>query len=103
MAREAAFKQMTVAHAFEKTGIAPFNPDKITPDMLEPAKNTTTQSAQPVSAMEYPNILQITPPTSPDITPPPSEAAKLSPHSSQAPTPPLSSVSGSNNNSPQSQ
>jgi hypothetical protein len=100
MAREAAFKQITVAHAFEKTGIAPFNPDKITSDMLEPAKNTTTQSAQPVPAMEYPNILQITPPTSPDITPPPSEAAELSPHSPQTPTPPLSSVS---DNLPQSQ
>jgi hypothetical protein len=57
IARQAAFKQITVAHAFEKTGIALFNPDKIIPDMLEPAKNTTTQLAQPVSAMKYPNIL----------------------------------------------
>jgi hypothetical protein len=103
MARQAAFKQITVAHAFNKTGIVPFNPDKITPDMLEPAKNTTTQSAQPVSAIEYPNILQITPPSSPDITPPPSEAAELSLRSSQAPTPPLSSGSGNDSNSPQSQ
>jgi len=49
-ARERAFSASTIRTAFRKTGIWPFNPSVIEDEAFEPAKNTTTQSAQPVPA-----------------------------------------------------
>jgi hypothetical protein len=56
MARTLAMKPTTIATAFAKTGIYPFNREIIPDNMYELAKNTTTESAQPVPAI-LPNIL----------------------------------------------
>jgi hypothetical protein len=48
-ARQQAFKPSNIATAFAKTGIHPFNPQAINPILFAPAKNTTTQSSQPLS------------------------------------------------------
>lgn len=48
-ARVKAFKPSTILSAFAKSGIWPINPHAIPLDAFEPAKNTTTQAAMPVS------------------------------------------------------
>ena len=52
-----AFTEETIQSAFYKTGIFPFNHNAIEADAFVPALNTTTQSAQPISA-RLPDLLQ---------------------------------------------
>src|SRR6516164_9277073 len=63
-ARMVALKDTTIKSAFRKMGIYPFNRDVIPLSAFEPAKNTTTQAAQPLPA-QLPSILIPTPDPSP--------------------------------------
>jgi hypothetical protein len=49
-ARTKAFSEATIKAAFRKTGIHPFDRNVIEDEAFEPAKNTSTQAAQPVPA-----------------------------------------------------
>ncbi|KAF8958402.1 hypothetical protein BDZ97DRAFT_1762169 [Flammula alnicola] len=50
MARHKAFKPSTIISAFAKSGIWPLNLNAIPLEAYEPAKNTTTQAAMPISS-----------------------------------------------------
>jgi hypothetical protein len=63
-ARMIALKSTTIKSAFRKTGIYPFDRNAIPLSAFEPAKNTTTQAAQPLPA-QLPSILIPTPDPSP--------------------------------------
>ncbi|KAJ4488693.1 hypothetical protein C8J55DRAFT_486935 [Lentinula edodes] len=63
-----AFKLTTVAAAFRKTGIHPFNRNAIDPLMFEPAKNFTTQAAMPVPTHVPSLLVPINPLVSPSKT-----------------------------------
>ena len=56
-----ALKPTTIKSAFRKTGIYPFDHNAIPLSAFKPAKNTTTQAAQPLPA-QLPSILVPTPP-----------------------------------------
>jgi len=95
-ARTIALKSTTILSAFRKTGIYPFDRNTIPLSAFEPAKNTTTQAAQPLPA-QLPSLL--TPIPSPAV----SAAAALTPNAtpitSAAPSPSLDVDAPVNNNS----
>ena len=78
-ARTVALKPTTIKSAFRKTGIYPFDRNTIPPSAFEPAKNTTTQAAQPLPA-QLPSILVPTP----DPSPATSVATTLTPNTTPA-------------------
>ena len=43
---QCTFKRETILSAWEKTGLCPFNPDVITPDMVAPSTATSTHALQ---------------------------------------------------------
>ena len=75
-----ALKPTTIQSAFRKTGIWPLNHHAIPLSAFEPAKNTTTQAAQPLPA-HLPSLLVPTPTPTPIPTPTPSVAATAALHS----------------------
>jgi len=98
-AQAVALKPTTIKSAFRKTGIYPFDRNAIPLSAFKPAKNTTTQAAQPLPA-QLPSILVPTPPATsaattltPNTTPATSAAPSstsldldVGPGSAEAPT-----------------
>jgi DDE superfamily endonuclease len=84
-ARTIALKPSTILSSFRKTGIYPFDRNAIPTSAFEPAKNTTTQAAQPLPA-QLPSLL--TP-----IPSPAASAAVLTPNSTPAASAAPSSLS----------
>jgi hypothetical protein len=74
-ARSIALKPTTIQSAFRKTGIFPFDRNAIPVSAFEPAKNTTTQAAQPMPAQLPPSLV----PT-PNPSPAASAATTLTPY-----------------------
>jgi hypothetical protein len=74
-ARSAALKPSTIQSSFRRTGIYPSNRDAILLSAFEPAKNTTTQAAQPMPAQLPPSLV----PT-PNPSPAASAATMLTPN-----------------------
>ncbi|KAJ7031848.1 DDE superfamily endonuclease-domain-containing protein [Mycena alexandri] len=72
-AQTKAMTPRTILAAFRKTGIFPFNRTVIEDEAFEPAKNTTTQSAQPVAAA-LPDLLRAI-----TVSPGPEESADDAP------------------------
>jgi hypothetical protein len=66
-ARSLALKPSTIQSAFKKTGIYPLDRNIIPISAFEPAKNTTTQAAQPLPA-RLPSLLTPTPDPSPAVS-----------------------------------
>jgi hypothetical protein len=66
-ARSIALKPTTIQSAFRKTGIHPHDCNAIPESAFEPAKNTTTQAAQPLPA-RLPSLLTPTPDPSPAVS-----------------------------------
>ncbi|KIL55149.1 hypothetical protein M378DRAFT_18199 [Amanita muscaria Koide BX008] len=66
-ARSIALKPTTIQSAFKKTGIHPLDRNVIPISAFEPAKNTTTQAAQPLPA-RLPSLLTPTPDPSPAVS-----------------------------------
>ena len=83
-----ALKSTTIKSVFQKTGIYPFNGNDIPLSAFEPAKNTTTQAAQPLPA-QLPSILVPTP----DPSTATSVAATLTPNTTSATSAAPSSLS----------
>ena len=73
-ARNIALKPTTIQSAFRKTGIYPFNRNAIPTDAFEPAKNTTTEAAQPLPAQLPPSLVPTPNPS------PATSAATLTPN-----------------------
>jgi hypothetical protein len=89
-ARTIALKSTTIKSAFRKTGIYPFDRNAIPLSAFEPAKNTTTQAAQPLPA-QLPSILVPTPDPSPET----SAAATRTPDATPDATPATSAAPSS--------
>ncbi|KAJ7631831.1 hypothetical protein B0H17DRAFT_1108410 [Mycena rosella] len=89
-ARKAAFKAETIQTAFRKTGIWPVNEAAIPLDAYEPAKNYTTQAAQPMPA-RLPALL--VPITNATVTLAPSTSSRSSTTTSYSSAPSLPSTS----------
>jgi hypothetical protein len=90
-ARNTALKTTTIQSAFRKTGIHPLDRNAVPLSAFEPAKNTTTQAAQPLPA-ELSSLLIPTPAPSPAVSaapaaPSPAVSALTPPvdHSSRGP------------------
>ena len=66
-ARSIALKPSTIQSAFRKTGIYPLNRNAIPESAFEPAKNTTTEAAQPLPAQLPPSLVP-TPNPSPAVS-----------------------------------
>lgn len=82
-ARRTAFSPLTIQTSFRTTGIWPFNRNAIKDVAFEPAKNTSTRSAQPIPA-SLPPMLELVREPSPELEPGPDFEA---PESSQPTTP----------------
>ena len=98
-ARSTALKATTIQSAFRKTGIHPLDRNAVLLSAFEPAKNTTTQAAQPLPA-ELSLLLVPTPAPSPAVS-----AAPAAPSAVSALTPPVdpdSASSGAPNTDPTS-
>ena len=87
-ARSIALKPTTIQSAFRKTGIYPLDRNAIPLSAFEPAKNTTTQAAQPLPA-ELPSLLVPTPAPSPAVS-----AAPAGPSPVVSATPAVSASAG---------
>jgi len=85
-ARSTALKERTIVSAFRRTGIYPLNRDIIPLLAYEPAKNTTTQAAQPLPA-HLPSVLTPVPSPMPTPNPTPHPTPMATPTPTPNPTP----------------